>query len=272
MPPSLVVGSQEHKELFCRFFIDTHVAFDPATIAWPALDEESCKRLQSLPVWAEAVKTEYVAARTIQTWAALETDPLIREAVTLQGYEEARHAATIQGLITHYGISTPTLRLPPPLANAEWAFRRLGYSECFDAFFTFALFAIARDSGFFPAVLVDKFEPVMQEEARHILFFVNWEAYRQARSPLWQRPLHLWRGALGRALQVWHRVKSAMNVRSDKNFTMKGHQVITMDITPRRFLALCLTENAQRLERYDTRLLRPRLVPTMAHVLCRVLR
>src|SRR5262249_27286138 len=58
MPASLVVGSQEHKELFCRFFIDTHVAFDPATIAWPTLDEDSYKQLHSLPVWAEAIETE----------------------------------------------------------------------------------------------------------------------------------------------------------------------------------------------------------------------
>lgn len=272
MPPPLVVGSQEHKDLFCRFFIDTHVAFDPATIDWPALDEASCKRLQSLPMWAEAVQAELLATCTIQAWAPLETDPLIRQAVALQGYEEARHAATIQGLITQYGISTPTPAPPQPPGNPEWAFLRLGYSECFDAFFTFALFAIARDSGFFPAVLVDKFEPVMQEEARHILFFVNWEAYRQARSPLWQRPRHVWRGTLGRVLQVWQRVYLAMSVRGDKNFTMTGHQAITMDITPRRFLALCLAENAQRLERYDARLLRPRLVPSIARALCHVLR
>ena len=131
----------------------------------------------------------------------------------------------------------------------EWAFMRLGYSECFDAFFTFALFAIARDSGFFPAVLVEKFEPVMQEEARHILFFVNWEAYRQAQRPLWQRPYHVWRGALGRVLQVWRRVQGALGARADKDFTMKGHQSMRMDITPRRFLELCLAENARRLDR-----------------------
>jgi hypothetical protein len=52
---------------------------------------------------------------------------------------------------------------------------------------------------------------------------------------------------------------------------MKGHQAIRMDITPRRFLQLCLVENAQRLNRYDARLLRPRLVPTIAQTLCKVL-
>ena len=141
---------------------------------------------------------------------------LIRETVALQGYEEARHAAVIQGLTTHYGLPVSPPPPAPAPADPEWAFMRLGYSECFDAFFTFALFAIARDSGFFPSVLVEKFEPVMQEEARHILFFVNWEAYRQAQSPLWQRPRHLWRGALGRVLQVWRRVQGAMGARADK--------------------------------------------------------
>src|SRR5262245_17698092 len=272
MPRSLIVGSQEHKELFCQFFLDTHIAFDPATIRWPEIDEDSLKRLHSLPVWNEAVATECGATCTIQTWAPFEADPLIREAVALQGYEEARHAATIQGLTTHYGIPVSPLPPPPVPADPEWAFMRLGYSECFDAFFTFALFAIARDSGFFPPVLVDKFEPVMQEEARHILFFVNWEAYRRARSPLWQRPVHLWRGLLGRVLQTWCRIQNVMQARGNKNFTMTGHQAITMDITPRQFLELCLAVNVRRLERYDAGLLRPRLVPAIAQALCRVLR
>ena len=45
-----------------------------------------------------------------------------------------------------------------------------------------------------------------------------------------------------------------------------------MDITSRRFHELCLLENAQRLDRYGAHLLRPRLVPTIAQVLYRVLR
>ena len=271
MPRPLIVGSQEHKELFCRFFVDTHVAFEPATMQWPEIDEESLKRLHSLPVWSEAVATECAATCTIQTWAPLETDPLIREAVALQGYEEARHAAIIQGLTTRYALPVSPPSPPQVPADPEWAFMRLGYSECFDAFFTFALFAIARDSGFFPPALVERFEPVMQEEARHILFFVKWEAYRQAQSPPWQRPCHIWRRALGRVLQVWRRVQGAIGASGDKDFTMKGHQSLRMDITPRRFLELCLAENAQRLDRYDARLLRPRLVPTIAQALCKLL-
>lgn len=271
-PGSLVIGSQEHKELFCRFFIDTHIKFDPAAIEWPELDEGSLKLLHSLPVWAQAMETERMGTCTIESWAERETDPLIRQAVTLQGQEEARHAVIIQGLTKRYGIALPTL---PPLAvpvDPEWDFLRFGYSECFDAFFTGALFAIAKDSGLVPRALVETFEPVIQEEARHVLFFVNWEAYHQARSPFWQRPWRLGRGALERVFQALKRLKIALGAHTNKDFTMKAHELITTEISPRRFLELCLAENARRLDRYDARLLRPRLVPTIAKALCRVLR
>ncbi|HEY7318063.1 MAG TPA: ferritin-like domain-containing protein, partial [Candidatus Binatia bacterium] len=214
--------------------------------------------LHSLPVWTEAMETERVGTCTIQSCATLETDPLVRETLMLLAQEEARHAAIIQGLTARYGIPLPDLPPPQPPADAEWEFLRFGYSECFDAFFTCALFAIARDSGLVPRPLVDTFEPVMQEEARHVLFFVNWEAYHQAQSPLWQRPVRLIRGALERVLQAHKRLRIALGARTNKNFTMQAHQEITKEFTPRRFLDLCLAENARRLDCYDARLVRPR--------------
>jgi hypothetical protein len=50
-------------------------------------------------------------------------------------------------------------------------------------------------------------------------------------------------------------------------FTLKGHQALSTAISPRRFLQLCLHENNRRLGPYDTRLLRPRLVPSIARAL-----
>ncbi|MGH7964265.1 MAG: ferritin-like domain-containing protein [Candidatus Binatia bacterium] len=266
----LRIGSEQHKELFCREFIATHAQYDVTALDWPTLDAGDVARLRALPFWEEAVSTEHATAAKVQAQAQRETDPLMREAVALQGYEEARHSTLIHTFLTRYEISV-ACRTPPPLpTDIEWAFLRTEYGECFDAFFAFGLFAVAKESGFFPSALVTLFEPIMQEEARHILFFVNWVAYRRARTQWWRQPQHLGRCALAVAIQAWSRLQTARGVDTG-DFTVKGHEAVKTDLSPRAFLELCLRENDRRLGAYDARLLRPRLVPTLARSLCRLL-
>ena len=57
---------------------------------------------------------------------------------------------------------------------------------------------------------------------------------------------------------------------SQDGFTLKSHNVFG-DFTLRSFLELCLAENERRLSPYDSRLLRPALVPGVVRVLVRVL-
>jgi hypothetical protein len=272
MVSSLPIGSQAHKELFCRTFIDTHAPYDVATIRWPTLDAASLERLRTLPFWEEAVTTERATAAKVQAQAKLERDPLLHEAVALQGYEEARHSALLSSLLSHYDIHIPPQPASPLPDNIAWAFLRTEYGECFDSFFAFGLFAVAKDSGFFPRALVDLFDPIMQEEARHILFFVNWLAYHRAELPLWRRPGLAAQCMLAMLVQGWSRIQTARGVSTNEDFTLKGHEAIIPDLSPGDFLRLCLEENERRLGQYDHRLLRPRLVPTIAKGLCRVLR
>lgn len=271
MRSDLTIGSTAHKELLCREFIDTHEPYEVATLRWPELDASSLERLQTLPFWDEAVSTEHATAAKVKAQAALERDALMREAVALQGYEEERHSALINALLSRYQITVPPQPPVPLPHNIEWAFLRTEYGECFDSFFAFGLFALAKESGFFPPALVTRFEPVMQEEARHILFFVNWLAYRRAQTPLWRRPELLARRLLAMTVQAWSRLQTARGMATD-DFTMKGHESFDADLSARDFLHRCLHENERRLSQYDRRLLRPRLVPTIARALVRVLR
>ncbi|MGH8297233.1 MAG: ferritin-like domain-containing protein, partial [Steroidobacteraceae bacterium] len=156
---TLLVGSAEHRRLLGQFFLDTHVAYVPEQMQWPALADEELARVRSLPFWQEAVSTENVTSITVVAAAALEADPLIRKAIELQGFEERRHARLLVALTSHYRIPIePPPRFTPRSLESDFLFA--GFGECFDSFFAFGLFALARESGLFPPALVKVFEPV----------------------------------------------------------------------------------------------------------------
>ena len=260
-----LVGSRAHRDLFCRSLIDTHVAFDPAAIEWPELDPAALERLRALPFWAEAVSTEATTASWIRAFAEAETDPLVKEALELQALEEGRHSALLQGLVRAYGISVPPAVSEPVPNELAWAFLRTGYGECFDSFFAFGLFAVARRSGFFPGPLVEIFEPLLQEEVRHVIFFVNWAAWHGARLSRLGRARHQALCALALAHQAWGRFQMARGI-DRPHFTVNGHEAIDAEVSLFELLDLCLTENVRRSSLYDARLLRPRVVPALAKV------
>jgi hypothetical protein len=271
-------GSSEHRRLLGQFFLDTHVQYVPEQMQWPALTDEELQRLRSLPFWQEAVATENVTSNTVAAAAALEADPLVRKAIQLQGFEEMRHARLLVALTSHYRIQVePPPRFTPRSLENDFLFA--GFGECFDSFFAFGLFAVAAESGFCPPALWKVFEPVMQEEARHILFFVNWVKYRRSQLPWWRRAAFRLRCARIILEQVASRVKTARSMGkpqpgdagSSENFTLTGHQKVGSEVTLHRLLGLCLAENERRMAEYDPRLQRPRLVPGIARALFRLL-
>jgi hypothetical protein len=281
------IGSVAHRELLARFFMDSYVEYVPEQVRWPNLSEASKSRLVSLPFWQEAVATENVTSNTVAAAAVIEADPGLRQAIELQGFEEGRHARLLKALTTHYNIPVDNpVRFEP--GDLEQDFLFAGFGECFDSFFAFGLFALARESGFFEAALVEVFEPVIQEEARHILFFVNWVKYRRLQLPWWRRPGFSLRCGAIILKQVWSRAKTARTMGAapehkvaakpgplggddGDNFTLSAHQDLGVDVTLHKLLGLCLRENDARLAPYDARLLRPRLVPSLARFLFKVL-
>lgn len=259
------------KELFCRVFLDTHDRYRPAVIPWPRLAPDALQRLVSLPIWDIAVATEGNAALRMECYAEVADDPLVREAVALNAFEERRHKEVLSHMVRFYGIPLKPEGTYERPKDPEWAFLRTGYGEIMDSFFGFGLFALAKRSGFFPAELVEVFEPVIQEEARHNLFFVNWLAWeRRRRGTLGQIPFLL-RCAAALVVQAWSRLGTAKEVDGD-NFTRTGGQAIGVGLDAGEFLALCLAEHDRRMARYDRRLRRPRLMPAVARLALRFMK
>jgi hypothetical protein len=263
------LGSEAHKILFCRTLLDTFDPYKPAVIDWPQLDAETRDRLVSLPIWDIAVQTEGRARLNVASYAAVTPDPLLRKAIELNAFEEGRHKLVLSNLVAAYGV---TLAPEPPYVvqgNPEWAFMVTGYSECIDSFFAFGLFESAKRSGFFPAALVDTFEPVIQEEARHILFFVNWAAWHRRTMPFWRRPFFEIRVLAVWLFLIWERIGIARDMGNgvqDNNFTVTGAKSVGSDINIGELIDICLAENQRRMGLYDRRLLRPTFVPALARL------
>lgn len=175
----LPIGSEDHKELFCRSFIDSHKQYEPDQLPWPDLDGPDLERLRAVPFWEEVLHTERAAGAKVEAYAATIHDPLLREAVALQGIEESRHARLLQFMIQHYGIKATEQPLDKLPADIETTFINFGYGECVDAFLGFGVFKIARQSGFLPEPMFVIFDRLMHEETQHIVFFINWMAHRE---------------------------------------------------------------------------------------------
>ncbi len=279
-------GTPAHARATARMFRDTFNPYKPTIIDWPKLEPAARDRLISLPIWDIAVQTEGKARIRMLAYAYSLTHPDWRAAVELNGWEEGRHKTVLSNLVAAYGITLEPEPPYPPPKNAHWAYLVTGFSECIDSFFAFGLFAMAQRSGYFPPALVDTFEPVIQEECRHILLFANWLAWHRCNLPAWRRPWFELQVAAAWVFLGWERMGLARSVDEgatvagaqsgkpqDHNFTLNGSKAVSdVDLSVADLMALCLAENKRRFAGYDKRLLRPTTMPALTRLALAVIR
>jgi hypothetical protein len=245
----------------------TYTEFDPETLPWPELDGEALARLKSVPFWEEVFYTERRAGAIVAAFTETIADPVLKEAVALQGREEARHAQLIRVMIRKYGIDAAERPLEDVSDNVETRFKDFGFGECMDSFLGFGVFKIAMANNFLPKEMFAIFETLMYEETRHIVFFVNWMAYTQARKGAFWRlmmpltDLRFYMRALGRLVGTARRGKE---VNDGKEFSATQASVFLDGFTFRRFLEDCYQENRRRMGEFDPELLRPSFLPQLA--------
>jgi hypothetical protein len=264
------VGTLEHRDLFCQEFIRGHRTYEPETLPWPNLEPRYLDRLRAIPFWGIAKAMERKAGIMVTAFAQTLEDPVIREAVALQGREEARHARIMAQLIDRYGLPARDLPVEPGNPGKD-EFVVFGYEECVDFFMGAALFRLATALDIFPRNLVSIFEEVLIEEARHTTFFINWFRYEEARAGR--------DGAIGRhvtALKNYFRsIKQLVRTFSGTEttgFAAAAANEVIGDMTPMMFLEAALAENRRLLGLLDRRLVKPALLPALAAIALTLLR
>jgi len=258
------IGSNEHKELFCGAFIESHRPYEPQDLPWPTLDEISLARLRAIPIWTMALEIETGAGLMLSRYAKGEPDALVRQALELQGYEEDRHGRILQCMIDRYGLEVnPQV---PDIKPTRAAFIHFGYDECVDSFAGFGIFRLAREARLFPETLTSLFVRVLQEEARHIVFFVNWVAWDRRRRGLRGPVLQALPALSSYAAAIARRVKGGAQMQSGGKPRQNPIELfadVLSDLTPARFVRACVEENERYMAAFDSRLLRPRVIPAL---------
>jgi hypothetical protein len=131
---------------------------------------------------------------------------------------------------------------------------------------------------FFPILLVDTFEPVIQEEARHTLLSATWLAAERRRLPPLKRIWFEARVAAVRVFLGWERISLARGVddrdaaKADNNFTVTGSKSLTEeDLGVTELFRLCPQENDRRFSGYDSCLRRPTTMPALVRLAMRAM-
>lgn len=268
------IGSQAHKHLFCESLHQTHRVYEPEQLSFPELDEETLTLLRSIPFWEEALTTEQNAGAMLKAYADIVDDRMLKDAIALQAYEEARHGRLIKTLLNHYGIDAMESPVKPLQQRLEPAFTQFGFSECFDSFFAFGLFGIAHQAQAVPESLFTLFDPILHEEARHMVFFVNWFTYQQIQQgkstvrgfqTFWHYGVSLQR----RLDSFLGGNSSPAQGSSQQGFTATGAKSFMSDLTLAEFLETCVLENEKRMSLYPPELLRPQFLPKLTGIALR---
>src|SRR5215475_891978 len=269
------IGSNEHRDAFCRHFKQTFTEYDPAGLPWPELDEEALQRLRAVPFWEEVFYTERRAGAIVAAFTETVTDPVLKDALALQGWEEARHAQLIRVMIDKYGLDAPDRPMEDISDNIDRRFKDFGFGECLDSFLGFGLFKIAWQSGFLPHEILKIFEMLMYEETRHIVFFINWMAYSEAQRGWVARTLlpltsfHYYLRSLRRLIAL---AKRGKETNDGQNFAATQVSLFLDGFNFRRFLEECYSENRRRMSAFEPELLKPSFMPQLADTALRALR
>lgn len=258
------IGSYDSKKQFCRRFTEGY-DLESNLISWPKVDNSTLERLQRIPLWSRVLQSKRDAARIVGTFADTLSDSMIKEAIALQGQHEQRHCQALESFVQTYDIAASVPQATAISKNLEAAFIDLGFQKCLDALLGFGFYGLANETRAFPEELLQQFDRLLDEEARHIVLFINWFAYSRTKQGKSWNELRgtnaIWkqRGELLKLLMAFGKDDDADNIL----FVLFGG-AHPEQLTAERFLALCLSQNKRRMSLPIAEGIQPQLAPALA--------
>ncbi|HEY9828897.1 MAG TPA: hypothetical protein V6D19_26055 [Stenomitos sp.] len=218
-------------------------------------------KIQDAAFWTRVSSSQSEIGLIASAYAQTLQDPLLRENMALYGKEHQRLAAVVGTLVETYGFNCPGQKAASLPTNLEQALIEAGYSDCIDVFLGFGLWELAKQAQLLPHELEQQFETYLAEKSRHLVFFVNWLAFRNVKTrkyaegfrgvqAVWQR-----RGALLDWMKVFGEKED-----SDALPTRRWLE----EWTSEAFLTACLSAHRQFMQPFSTNLLKPQVAPILA--------
>ena len=130
-------------------------------------------------------------------------------------------------------------------------------------FSVFGFIEISKSSNDYPLELIEVMEPIIKEEARHIMFIHNWLLYKRHCRGFPISLIHSITTLLAFASAGWSRLMDLKKMGGNSSFTIKATDIEKSSMSPKEFINLCYQENKKRLEEFDPRLYRPKLIPRL---------
>jgi len=230
------------KRLFCRMLLETHNPYKPAVIAWPQLEQETLRRLTSLPIWGHrGSKPRGRAAVGVQSFAQRASDPLLRQALEMGALEEARHKQVLNRMVEAYGIHVAPEPVYLPPKDPEWGLAGDGvFGMRRQLFLRSGCSSWHAAPAIFPPELVETFEPVIQEEGPAHPVFRQLGGLVQAQASVVASAAVLFENLRGLAVSdlgtYRHRKKCRPPIAGaqDANFALTGSGSVGVALTPAR--------------------------------------
>jgi hypothetical protein len=195
----------------------------------------------------------------------------VKGAITLYGKEQQRHGSVLEAFMQQYDTPVPALTPLPVPPKPDLAFIDLGYNAALDTFLDCGLFAILRQYQSLPLALLQTWDTILAEEARHLSLFVNGLAYQNTKQKAAFSQLFRGLPVLWRRRNSLLTLLGAFGEKEDPEDYPAAQRWLGA-LSAEQFLDLCLAEHQRRMQILPANLIQPQFSPALAKFTKEVLR